>query len=307
MTNEWSRYRISFPDTENRKFTEGRVLETIYHVAHVPGARRILEDGRLKAGIVYDESKLRKSRVAVTWLSANSWAYGSIYGNVEFSFSWKKIAAGRNFYWLEDMQSYRPPAYRILLSDRELNSKYVQPYDPETDKGPLRKKDGLWYWNGDYTSEFMLERDIALEECTSFNFVSHHPEYCSLDGSACEYLGAPSHRIAGRILASIFGNDLNTIDHVLKRSESRLRETVDAGVTGIVDALGSKDERFTGGIKSPDSRRAVVKGALALFGTRQVKAARALIAILKSKDVFETALTELVNEHFGISGWALGE
>jgi hypothetical protein len=48
----------------------------------------------------------------------------------------------------------------------------------------------------------------------------------------------------------------------------------------------------------------VVKGALALFGTRQVKAARALIAILKSKDVFETALTELVNEHFGISGWA---
>src|SRR5437667_11084474 len=73
MTSEWSTYRISFPDSVKQKFTEGQLLETVYHVAHVPGARRILEDGPLRAGIVYDESKFRKSRVVVTWLSANSW------------------------------------------------------------------------------------------------------------------------------------------------------------------------------------------------------------------------------------------
>ncbi len=215
MANEWSTYRISFPDTPNRKFTEGRLLETIYHVAHVPGARRILEDGRLKARIVYDESKLRNSRIAVTWLSANSWAWGSIYGNVEFSFSWKKIAANKNFYWVEDMRSYHPWAYRTSLTDREINSKFVQTYDPETDKGPLRKKDGVWYWNGEYTSEFMLERDVSLEECTTFNFVSHHPQYCNLNGSGCEHLGYAPHRIAGRVMATILGNDLHAIDHVL--------------------------------------------------------------------------------------------
>jgi hypothetical protein len=140
MTNEWSTYRIGFPDSSNQKSIAGRVLDTVYHVAHVAGARRILEDGRLKAGIVYDESKLRKSRIAVTWMSANTWAYGSIYGNVAFSFSWKKQVARKNIYWVEAIPSYRPAAYRILLSDRDLNSKYVQPYDPETDRGPLRKR-----------------------------------------------------------------------------------------------------------------------------------------------------------------------
>lgn len=307
MTAAWSTYRISFADAKNRQFPIGRELQNIYHVAHVPGARRILEDGRLKAGIVYDESKLRKSRIAVTWLSANSWAYGSIYGNVEFSFAWRKIAAKKHFYWIEDMRSYHPWAYRILLSDREINSKYIQPYDPDTDKGPLRRKDGIWYWNGDYTSEFMLERDISLKECTNFNFVSHHDQYCSLDGSACEYLGYAPHRIAGRVMATILGNDIHTIDHVLKSRENRLDNVVDIGITGIIDALGSKKERFAGGIKSPDSRRSVLRGALALFGSRQVNSARELVAVLKSKDVFETALAELVNDHFELSDWTIGE
>jgi hypothetical protein len=42
---------------------------------------------------------------------------------------------------------------------------------------------------------------------------------------------------------------------------------------------------------------------MALYGAGQVKAARELIALLKNESVFETALTEAVNEHFGISGW----
>lgn len=62
----------------------------------------------LRGGLVHDESKLKKSRIAVTWLSANTWAPGSIYGNVQFSFSWKQ-AAQKRVYWVEAMHSYRPP------------------------------------------------------------------------------------------------------------------------------------------------------------------------------------------------------
>lgn len=62
-------------------------LTTVRHVVHVPFARRIVEDGRIKAGLVYDESRLNKSRISVAWVSANTWGPGSIYGTVEFQFA----------------------------------------------------------------------------------------------------------------------------------------------------------------------------------------------------------------------------
>lgn len=177
--SEWSAYRIRFPNNSDWQSDwqteEGRVLETVYHVAHAKSACRILEDGYLKAGLVRDESRLNESRIAVTWLSANTWANGSIYGNVQFSFSWANQVANRRFYWVEAMHSYKIPAYRILITDRDLSeSKYVKPYDPLTDEGPLREGAGVWYWNGACTSEFLIERDIFLEQCTGFDFITHH-------------------------------------------------------------------------------------------------------------------------------------
>jgi hypothetical protein len=40
-------------------------------VAHVADACRIIDDGRVKAGLIGDESRLRRSRTSVCWLSAN--------------------------------------------------------------------------------------------------------------------------------------------------------------------------------------------------------------------------------------------
>jgi hypothetical protein len=74
-----------------------------------------------------------------------------------------------------------------------------------------------------------------------------------------------------------------------------------------VRALAGKRSRFGGAVKSGASRKAVVRGSLALYGYGKTTAARDLIALLKSPDVFETALTEIVNEHFRIKGWTLPE
>src|ERR1700722_9680431 len=71
----------------------------------------------------------------------------------------------------------------------------------------------------------------------------------------------------------------------------------------LLSALGGKKERFGGGGKSKSSRRAVLRGALALHGSGNSSAARELIKLLKSQEVFEKALTEVVNDHFGITGW----
>jgi hypothetical protein len=44
---------------------------------------------------------------------------------------------------------------------------------------------------------------------------------------------------------------------------------------------------------------------LALYGADQRDSALKLVALLKSKEVFEKALEEIVNAHFGISHWTL--
>jgi hypothetical protein len=258
----------------------------------------------LKAGLVRDKSRLQKSRIAVTWPSANTWVHGSIYGNVAFAFSWKQHVAGKHFSWVEAISSYSPHAFRILLSDRELTSKHVRPYDPRTDKGPLRRRRGNWYWNGKFTSEFLIEGDISLADCIDFDFVSHHPQHCRPHGKACPELGSPPHTPGGRVLAFMLGNGLHAIDHVLRKGNA-VSFVVEIGIGGILRGLSSKQQQFGGVIGSADFRKAVVLGALALYGSGQTEPAQELMALLKSRDTFDDALTDVVNEHFGITGWKI--
>jgi hypothetical protein len=147
----------------------------VRHIAHVPTARRIIEDQKINVGLIYDESRLNKSRISVTLLSANTWAFGSIYGTVEFQFDWNTLVEGTKVYWVEAMTQYTPTAYRFLLTPRdphELGSGVVEPYDPVKDDGPLRKSGDKWYWNANFTSEFMVDNDLHLRKATGLNFVS---------------------------------------------------------------------------------------------------------------------------------------
>lgn len=308
---EWTPYRIRIPKVGAPSMRDGTLLDTVYHVVHVPVVRRILEDGQLCGGLIHDESRLNKSRICVTWLSANTWGLGSIYGNVQFSFRWETLIRNRRFYWVEAMTAYSPHAYRILLADRDLSqSNYIREYDPSSDRGPLREHNGKWYWNGRYTSEFMVEGDIDLCDCTAFEFISHHSEICRLGGKSCRDRAAAPYRIGGRVIAFMLGHKLHALDRVLKRpsrsGQARpLHEAVDIGGDGILRALGLKRERFGGPIKSKASAKAVARGALALYGSGKVSAARELVALLRSPNVFETALVDLVNAHFGTKGWSI--
>ena len=308
---EWLHYRIAVPAGSRSATGEGRILGDIHHVVHVPTARRILQDGRLKAGLACDKSILRRSRIAVTWLSANTWAAGSIYGNVQFTFSWRDQIEGRHFYWVEAMTDYSPHAYRILATDRDLTgSKYVKPYDPASDKGPLRRRDDLWYWNDQHTSEFMIEGDVDLADCTGLEFIAHNDRTCRLHGRACPDMAAPDHQTGARVVAFILGNGVHSIDHVLKRPsrfdpESDLSHAAERGIKGIARVFGGRSARFGGAIRIASSAQAVLRGALALYGNGRRAAARELVAVLNSRKVFERALTALVRDHFTIEDWSI--
>jgi len=291
MPEEWDRFKFEISKGYSRELT------TVRHVVHVPFARRIIEDGKIKAGLIYDESRLNKSRTSVAWVSANSWGLGSIYGTVEFQFSWADIVADQKLYWVEAM-NYSPNAYRLLLSKRDIPAGLIKPYDPAKDEGPLKLQDGKYYWNGEYTSEFMIEDDLSLEQCTGIDFVLHHGQYCRPFGNACpDRLAQPSvQRTGARLLSFILGNDLHVLDRLFKNDQP-----FNPLNTAYISLPAAKN--FGGPIAADVECQNVVRGALALFGADQFDQARALLALISSKDPYSRALKEVIRAHFKDPQW----
>lgn len=287
----------------------GLALENVYHVAHIAEAYHILEDGGLKVSRIANGTLLNRPDVAVTWLSANVWGgkrnpkgKGSIYGNVEFAFSWSKQITGRSFYWVEAMTGYTPPSYRILLThrDRSRGPNALTPYNPSLDNGPLREQDGVWYYNRQCTSEFMIEADVSLDECIECAIIPHNPRICHLNRKQC-----PESRelVAGRLLAFILANRVHSVDHALRRPPELnagwgLCSDMIDGRGNIEAAMGKADAWQGGSVKKDGERRAVLRGAMALYAAGRIDDARALVAVLRSREIFVTALDDVIDEHF---------
>jgi len=83
---QWSRF---YPEEE----TDRRSLKQVSHVTHLNSALNVFADGRIRSGLVYDESKLKEDRIQVTWFSPNEWQYGYRYGNVRLDFDWKRLVS----------------------------------------------------------------------------------------------------------------------------------------------------------------------------------------------------------------------
>jgi hypothetical protein len=299
MPAEWDRFKFEIGGNFSAELT------TVRHIAHVPSARRIVEDGRIRAGLVYDESRLNTSRISVAWVSANTWSLGSIYGTVEFQFAWVDLVVGQNIYWVEAITKYSPPAYRLLLSCRAIRNETIKPYDPAKDEGPLRFKDGKYYWNAKYASEFMIEADLSLDRCIGLHFVMHNGKYCRPFGSECQDLKKkPSpQRTGGKLLSFVLGYGQHILDEQFKSKEAyESRTRLDTAYGGLENSLSSGLE-FAGTISADDTCRNIVRGSLALYGGDQVNQARDLLALISSKDSFTNALKAIIRVHFGDPAW----
>jgi hypothetical protein len=298
MQAEWEEFKFEIGNENSNELT------TVRHIAHVPTARRIVEDGRIKAGLIYDESRLKTWRINVAWVSANTWGLGSIYGTVELQFAWADLVAGRKIYWVE-AKNYNPKAYRLLLSKRDFPAGTIKPYDPAKDEGPLRVKDGKYHWNGAYQSEFMVEDDLSLDRCTGLDFVLHHKVYCRVLPIGCEdrQKQPTTQRTGGRMLSFVLSNGEHILDKHLKPPGSeQVFTALDMGYQGIEEFLPTQ-VRFGGPISADGDCQDVVRGALALYGADQLDPARKLLALISSKDNFTTALKTIVRTHFDDQNW----
>ena len=236
-------------------------------------------------------------------MSANTWGPGSIYGTVEFQFDWANMIEGRRIYWVEAMMDYRPPAYRFLLSRRDyIPGGLITPYNPTTDGGPLQLRNGVYYWNVNYTSEFMIEEDIPVDRCTGFRFVSHHTQYCQSYGQACDdrrRQPEPS-RTGSKMLSFILGSGRHTLDQQLKPEGS---DNAFIGAYADLEDFLPRMVQFHGPTNTDAACQLIVRGALALYGTDQVDQARRLLSLIRSRDNFRQALKMLVRDHFGDPSW----
>jgi hypothetical protein len=293
--NEWEPYRISLKPPHSKNVMD---LTRVHHIVHTKTSRRIFEDEMLRAGIIQDESKLNKTRLSVTWLSANYWHRGSLYGTVRFTYDWCRLIKNRRLYWVEDIQ-YRNPAYRFLVTDRDLESSKVKPYDPESDRGPVRLKGGKWYWNDEKTSEFMIESNLPLGDAIALSFVEHVD--CRED-KRCKEQTLRSRIVTAQTLAFVLGNDVHCVDHLLCDGKE-MRNDAEPFFTDLWIELGHKKDRFEGVLSKQESTENVLRGALALYGSGQHEYAKEVLRTFKDQEAFTRALTSLIRKHLTLPNW----
>jgi len=306
--HEWKKFKVGKPSAQ-RNWTEQscQPLGIIYHVTHIQTAARILSDGRIKSGLVYDRSKLNTERIQVVWLSPNDWlgAGGSRYGNIRLSFDFKSLLRGKNYYWVESV-AHNPPAVRFLVSDNDY-ADILTPYDPEVDKGPwwFDSRNGIHYWNGNFCLEIMLEGDVNLEWASHIDSVKHHPKRCNILKASCPDCGMGPELAIARFLAMVVGLQVEPTQ--LKWVADEYPESeLQQGWVWVKSGLlkGLKGCGFTSSKPFLEgSTIAIGRAILAAYSRRDLSELKALVEIMPSEKAAIKACAKAIAKDFGIINW----
>lgn len=205
---EWQQFRVGKPSAHPNRFEPDCCpLDLVYHIAHVKDAIRIIEDGRIRSGLIYDESCLNTKRTCVSWASPNYWHDGSIYGNVQFIFDWESLVKGKRFYWVEHLRTGRQRIVRLLICEEEFTDEKLTPYDPAKGDGPLYydRKRHRWYFNEPLTNEYMVLVDLPLSSCAGISFCNHHPRICKKKFEPCDEKGLKDSEAGAVVLGRLIG------------------------------------------------------------------------------------------------------
>lgn len=209
----WSEYRVGTPSTRPDWVNQDcQAFSQVCHVTHIANALSIIPAGVINPQLVTDKSKLNKDRILVNWASPNDWnTVGYFYGNVRFAYEWRPLIAGQRFYWVEVMEEYKPPAPRILITDKNYDGHPdLIPYDPTVGDGPWwwdRKQD-IHYRNGHINLELMLEFPLFVHDAASISTVKHSDKLCLVHGPTCRDFAMGQQEAAARFLSGVLGEGL---------------------------------------------------------------------------------------------------
>lgn len=218
-------------------------LGAIYYVAHLATAVRILEDGRVTARRVDDDSRLDRHRVSVVWTAPNRWpSTGSRYGTVEFAFDFARLMEGRSLYWVEAVEDRSRGTCRLLVSASDVSGLPVLRYDPVRTKGPLRLVDGQWFWRNDLGLELMVHGHLPTSLCGAVAVVGHHRDFCQRGPVAhCPDASRAEDAASAALLAGAMAGRYRLPPGSLV-ADRRVTRFLESGWSGVVDALDAGDD-----------------------------------------------------------------
>ncbi len=208
MSSPWSDFKVGTPSTkDNWVELDCCPLTRVFHVAHSKEALRVLEDGRIRSGLIYDESRLNKKRTCVSWVSPNPWVDGSIYGHVQFSFDWGDLISGKTIYWVEAPVTDKQQIVRLLISDGPFVDEELEEYDASLGDGPLYHDTASdrWYYNHPLTNEYMILADLPLDDCVGVTFCNHHPKICKKKFEHCADKKRLGREVGAEVLGRLLG------------------------------------------------------------------------------------------------------
>lgn len=207
---------------------DGVDFTEVFHITHLRDAIRIIEDGRGRSSVVWDESVITNTRTTVSWLSPNEFYQGSIYGNIRFVFNWPQLIANHLLYWVEARTDVNPTAVRLLIVTPlwagDPPGPWAGPIQMAGVQGPVilerfphehlggpvycDQADGTWYRCNGLTTEFMLADDLPLADVVRIDFVGHHGSICKRKGGPCAELGATAVTVGARFMAICLGRNM---------------------------------------------------------------------------------------------------
>lgn len=302
---ECAKYKVgTLSKKKNWEEENCRSFSTVRHIAHVGDAIRIIEDEVIRSTLVWDESRLRNSRTCVSWVSPNLWAIGSIYGNVSFEFDWEVIVEGKRLYWVEDVKTYQPPVYRILITDKNYDSwDILVPYDETKPEGPLYRDGETWYRNGNYTGEFMVDSDLFLSDCREVIFIDHHSKYCAKNGSACSEMGSSMYAEGPRVLANLIGRGLRKARRLFVENHNDGFQFTSNAISILSKLIQDFTHGFedTNAVVTGDDRDTLLRAGLILYGEANYDEAFILSRLLGSKRTIRKSFQRILSKFFRMS------
>jgi len=312
---EWERFKVGRVSTRsNWTNSDCTPARTVSHVTHIEPSITILREGKIRAGLVFDKSKLNTKRILVSWLSPNDWAGagGFRYGNIRFTYDWRSLIEDKKSYWVESV-AYKIRACRILITDMDRGSE-LDLYDPCIPNGPWwhDKANVQHYFNMDYCLEFMFEEDLIVNKHTRLDFVNHNDRYCSIhrnNPSNCKDLGRSAYHAQDIFLASVVAQSIRLKGMRLTKKEGD--DTVpDLSLTTAFSSLwlylseAVKRRGSCGGSVTTDDKLAIplARAVLNAYAYKHNEI-YSLSSLFKSKEDLMYSCAKVTAKNFRLSNW----
>ena len=300
----WTRFAMKL-DSKGMPGRNCLVFPPVTHISHTSDAIRIVEDGRIRTSLVYDESRLNTERVAVCWLSPKHWSDGYIYGHVSFSIDWPELIDDKQFYWIEHHQTKRQDICRLLISANSYPTIRLDDYPQDSLGGPVFRKNGTWYHNNSVTTEFLVDHDIPLRDVTHIRFVEHHPEWCAKHETtrACPDRKMQAETAGARFLAFVIGTCRQDLRCHFTRENTPTK--LDYSVLKAIDRLErelSRSPSIGHNSVSDADWNNLLRASLVAIWKKMDDQRNAILALFPKEESVKTAFWRLINSYFqGIS------